>query len=288
VVAELMAELANVRLGWEWAAAHALADELNQAADTLFWLYESQSNCREGVPLFGQAVNTLQVDESAAAVEMGSERRLVLGQALSYQGFFCYRQGQHPRGRDLLQRSRALLQPLVSSQPGRAALANASAFLGMVTYTMGDYSAGHRLLEEGLAMKRALHDRWGAALCLRHLGLAAYDQGAYAEARQLLGESLALSRSMGSPWSIAYSLNVLGTAACAQGAYAEAQQLLHEALALSQALADRYNTASAQSGLGMVYQALEDGVEARRGFEESLAIFRSGGRLASRAAWSRR
>jgi len=275
VVAELMAELANVRLGWEWAAAHGLADELSQAADTLFWLYESQSNCREGVPLFGQAVNSLQTDsQRATAVDTGSERRLALGQALSYQGFFCYRQGQHPRGRDLLQRSRALLQPLADSLPGRAALANANAFLGMVTYTMGDYPAGHRLLEEGLAMKRALDDRWGAAVCLRHLGLLAYDQAAYGEARRLLGESLTLSRAMGSPWSIAYSLNVLGTAAYAQGAYAEAQQHLHEGLALSQALSDRYNTASAQSGLGMVHQALGDGPQARRCFEESIAIWR--------------
>jgi len=273
----LMAELANVRLGWEWAAAHSFADQLNQAADTLFWLYESQSNCREGVPLFGQAVDALQADGRAAmpaAVDTGSERRLALGQALSYQGFFCYRQGQHPRGRELLQRGRALLEPMADSLPGRVALANASAFLGMVTYTMGDYRGGHRLLEDGLAMKRALDDRWGAAVCLRHLGLAAYDQGAYGEARRLLGESLTLSRAMGSPWSIAYSLNVLGTAAYAQGAYSEAQQLLHEALALSQALADRYNRASAQSSLGMVHQALGDRREAQRYFQESIAIWR--------------
>jgi predicted ATPase/transcriptional regulator with XRE-family HTH domain len=284
VVAELMAELANVRLGWEWAATHALADELNQAADTLFWLYESQSNCREGVPLFGQAIHSLQVDsEAATAIDAGSERRLALGQALSYQGFFCFRQGQHPRGRDLLQRSRTLLEPMAGSSPGRAALANASAFLGMVTYTMGDYPGGRRLLEEGLAMKRSLDDRWGAAVCLRHLGLVAYDQGAYGEARRLLGESLTLSRAMGSPWSIAYSLNSLGTAAYAQGAYAEAQQLLHEGLALSQALADRYNTASAQSSLGMVHQALGDGPEARRCFEESIAIWREIGEQGSLA-----
>ena len=286
VVAELMADLANVRLGWEWAAAHALADELNQAADTLFWLYESQSNCREGVPLFGQAVHSLQAASGAImppAVDTGSERRLALGQTLSYQGFFCFRQGQHPRGRDLLQRSRALLQPMAGSLPGRAALANASAFLGMITYTMGDYPAGHRLLEEGLAMKRVLDDRWGAAVCLRHLGLAAYDQGAYGEARHLLGESLTLSRAMGSPWSIAFSLNSLGTAACAQGAYAEARQFLHEGLALSQALADRYNTASAQSSLGMVHQALGDGLEARRCFEESIAIWREIGEQGSLA-----
>ncbi|MBC8078547.1 MAG: tetratricopeptide repeat protein, partial [Chloroflexales bacterium] len=282
VVAELMAELANMRLAWEWAATHRLADALSQAADTLFWLYESQSNCREGVPLFGQAVHSLQQDGERSA-EVRSAYHLALGQALSYQGFFCYRQGQHPRGRDLLQRSHALLQPLASSPPGRAALANASAFLGMVTYGMGDYQAGHRLLEEGLQMQRALDDRWGAAVCLRHLGLAAYDQGVYAEARHLLSESLALSRAMGSHWAIATSLNALGTVAYAQGGYVEAQQLLYEALALSQSLADRYNSASAQSALGMVHQALGDGPAARRWFEASIVIWREIGEQGSLA-----
>ena len=112
---------------------------------------------------------------------------------------------------------------------------------------MGDYRAGLGLLEEGLVMKRALDDRWGTALGLRHLGLEAYDQSAYSDARRLLGESLTLSRAMGSPWSIAYSLNVVGAAVHAQGAYAEAQEILYEGLALSQALTDRYNTTSAKS-----------------------------------------
>src|SRR5581483_1795018 len=123
LVAELMAELANVRPGWEWSAAHAFADELNQAADMLIWLYESQSNCRESVPLFGQAVRRLQGESQPARdpTISGSERRLALAQALSYQRFFCYRQGQHPHGRNLLNRSRALLQPLGGSPSGRAA-----------------------------------------------------------------------------------------------------------------------------------------------------------------------
>jgi hypothetical protein len=69
---------------------------------------------------------------------------------------------------------------------GCAALANTTTFLGMVTYKMGDYPAGRRLVEDGLAMKRALDERWGAALCLRHLGLAAYDQGAYGQAHHFL------------------------------------------------------------------------------------------------------
>lgn len=278
VVAELISEIANLRLAWHWATTYRQANALSQAADTLFWLYESRSNCREGVPLFGQAVESLQANEEATEPATSTERaqRLALGQALSYQGFFCFRQGQHPQGRKLLQRSLVLLQTLVDedSLPVRVALSDATAFLGTVTSMMGDYSEGHRLLHEGLLMKYALDDRWGAAFCLRQLGLSAYYLGEYTEAHRLFNESLALSREMGNTWAIASSLNILSLAAYAQGNYHEAQQLLREGLVLSQALEDRYNIAVSLNGLGLVSQALGDGVEAQRFFQESIAIWR--------------
>jgi predicted ATPase/DNA-binding XRE family transcriptional regulator len=275
VAAELMGEIANIRLAWEWAATHALATQLTQAADTLFWLYEWQSNCPEGVPLFGQAVQQLQAAIDSAAPDTGGEweRHLALGQALSYQGFFCFRQGQHPQGRKLLEQSRAALQPLADPS-ARAAVSNAVSFLGMVTYMMGEYHAGRRLLEEGLAMKRALNDRWGMAVCLRHLGLTAHALGDYAEAHRLLSESLQLSRAMGNTWATTFSLNFLATAAYAQGAYDEARHLLYEALALSQTAHDRYNIATALRGLGLVHTALGQRQQAARFFRDSIAIWR--------------
>lgn len=277
VAAELAAELANIRLAWEWASTHQRVAELSQAADTLFWLYESRSNFREGIPLFGQAVAALQSPAEASAAEQERRlRQLALGQALSYQGFFCFRQGQHPLGRELLQRSLALLHQIADdgARDARIALSTAAAFLGIVTYRMGDYAEGRRLLGEGLALKRELGERWGATLCLRQLGLAAYSQGEYADSYRLLSESLTLSRAMGNPWSLAFSLNFLSMVAHAQGAYDEAQRLLQEGLALSQRLQDRFNIASAQSGLGMVHLARGRASEAQRYFEHSIAIWR--------------
>jgi predicted ATPase/transcriptional regulator with XRE-family HTH domain len=277
VVAELLADLANLRLSWEWAATHRRAAELSQSADTLFWLYESQSNCREGVPLFGQAVQSLESDVGMAPARAGDEgpaQRLALGQVLSYQGFCCFRNGQHPQGRALLERSLDLLQPIAGTLPERAALSNALAFLGIITYRMGEYPNGRRLLEEALAIKRALDDRWGAALCLRQLGLAAYALGEYDEAHRLLSESLALCRAMGNRWAMTFSLNFLGTVAHAKGAYDEAEQLLSEGLAISQALADRFNSATALSGLGIVHQALGRGEAARDCLQASVTIWR--------------
>jgi predicted ATPase/transcriptional regulator with XRE-family HTH domain len=277
VVAELLADLSNLRLAWDWAASQRRAVELSQSADTLFWLYESQSNCREGLPLFGQAVQSLEADIGVAAAQAGDggwAQRLALGQALSYQGFCCFRNGQHPQARALLERSLELLQPMAGTLPERAAHSNALAFLGIITYRMGEYPEGRRLLEQALAIKRALDDRWGAALCLRQLGLAAYALGEYDQAHRLLSESLALCRAMGNRWATAFSLNFLGTVAHAMGAYDQAEQLLSEGLAISQALADRFNCATALSALGMVHQALGREVAARDCLHASIAIWR--------------
>ena len=293
VVTELLAELDNLRLSWNWAAAHERAAELSQAADTLFWLYESRCNCREGVPLFEQAVRGLQtIPDQPTAVPDDIEwtQQLALGQVLSYQGHFCFRQGQHPQARDLLQRSLTVLQAL-DDKPGAAeqthlvrfASSTTAAFLGMVTAMMGDYAEGRRWLQESLAVKRALNDRWGIVLCLRELGLAAYHQGEYAEARAFLSESHALSRELGNPWAIAFSLNCLSMAVYAQGQLHEAQQLLQEGLAISQSLEDRYNVAFALDGLGRVNHALGNYLETQQLFNRSIAISREIGDQASMA-----
>jgi predicted ATPase/transcriptional regulator with XRE-family HTH domain len=274
VVAELLADIANLRLAWDWAATQRRAVELSQSADTLFWLYEAQSNCREGVPLFGQAVQSLELEVDTTTGAGEQPERLALGQALSYQGFCCFRTGQHPQGRALLERSRDLLQPIASTPAEHLALSNAQAFLGIVTYRMGEYPAGRLLLEAALAIKRTLNDRWGIALCLRQLGLAAYALGEYHEAHRLLRDSLAICRAIGNRWAMAFSLNFLGMVAHALRAYDEAEQLLSEGLAISQALADRFNTATALSGLGMVHQALGRVPAARDCLHASIAIWR--------------
>jgi predicted ATPase/DNA-binding XRE family transcriptional regulator len=270
VIAELVQELGNIRGAWDWAVAHRGAEQLIQASDTLFWLYEARSNCREGVPLFGQAIRALQPPAGAAVT---GEAALALGLTLSYQGYFCLRQGQHRLARDVLRVSYTLLASL-EGEEARAALATAGAFLGAAASTAGAYDEGRRMLQESLAATRAVGDSWGTAFCLRQLGLLASYLGEHAEGRRLLGESLALSREMGNVWSIASSLNLLGAAAHAAGDDAAAAEQLDEALVLSRALDDRFNVASALCGLGLVRWGLGHLGEARRLLEDSVRLWR--------------
>jgi len=285
VVTELVAELDNVRSSWSWAAEHQRAEALSRAADTLFWLYESRSNCREGVPLFNRAVTSLPAIAvmPSEAVRPAAQPQLALAQLLSYQGYFCFRQGQHALGRDLLQRSLALLRPLAAAglPTAEAALGTTAAFLGAVSHAMGDYAEGQRLLDEGLRLKQQQNDRWGSAFCLRELGLSAYAQGKPQEAYNQLSQSLRLSREMNNSWAVSVALNYLGTAAFALGAIDEARQLQQEALALSRKLDDRFHAAYALHGLGRISQALGESAQARAYLQDSLTLSREIGDLGS-------
>jgi tetratricopeptide (TPR) repeat protein len=212
-------------------------------------------------------------------------RIITWARVMAYQGFFCLRQGQHPKSKDLLERSLEILRPIAEagSFAARDALSNTLAFLGMLTVSLGDYTHGNRFLNEGLEIKRAHKDGWGIAFCLRQLGVLGFYQGAYDEADRLLSEGLEVSRALDNAWAIAYSLDFLSTSAYARGEYAEAEKLLREGLVLSQQVGDRFTTAYALNGLGLVKQSLGAHVEARQLLEDSISIWREIGDLASMA-----
>jgi predicted ATPase/DNA-binding XRE family transcriptional regulator/Tfp pilus assembly protein PilF len=269
VVTDLISDLPNIRQAWQWAASHQLVADLSHASDTLFWLYESRSNCREGVPLFGKAVEGLWISATVS-----EEWRLALGQALCYQGYFLFRQGRHPEGREALRSSLSILEeiPDRNSPEYKMALSTTLAFLGNVTSVMGDYTEGDRLLQTALNMKQELGDMWGCAFCLRQIALAAHHRGDYANASQLLEKSLAISLKIGNPWAIAAALNQLGIDSIAQGNYEQARSYLQEGLERSQAMEDRASVAAALDGLGLVSAVQGNVDDAHEYFQSSISL----------------
>lgn len=269
VVSELISDLANIRQAWQWAASRQQTRALSQAADTLFWLYESRSNCREGVPLYGKAVEGLQIQAPAS-----EEWQLALGQALCYQGYFLFRQGRHPQGREALKSSLSILEEIQDrdSRDYQMALSTTLAFLGNVISVMGDFAEGDRLLQTALNMKEQLDDLWGCAFCLRQIGLAAHYRGEYVRATEVLEKSLAISRKIGNPWAIAAALNQLGLDSIAQGNFEQARSYLQDGLERSQAMEDRASIAFALDGLGLVSAAQGKVNEAHEFFRSSIAL----------------
>jgi tetratricopeptide (TPR) repeat protein len=285
VVSELISDLANLRQAWHWASSHQQAQDLSQSADTLFWLYESRSNCREGVPLYRQAVEGLQIVGKKLDAPEKWAQQLALGQALSYEGFFLFRQGQQPQGREALKSALAILGkiPANSFPEVQIALSNAIVFLGTVTSVMGDFEEGDRLLQQGLGMKQKLDDSWGSAFCLRQIALSAYYRGDYTKAQQALRRSLEISQAIGNTWSIVASLNQLGLVAYYQGNYDRAEEYLSESLEVSRTLEDRFSIANALDGLGLVKTAQAQYEEAQSLLKESMDLYKEIGERGSLA-----
>ena len=141
--------------------------------------------------------------------------------------------GRRSQGRDLLA---ALLEA-----PGAAArtAGRAKALLGVgLLATWGGDVVARALLEESLAIARALGDRQGVAYALLGLGEHALEQVDTTAARAVLKESLAMFRAVGDQWGSAWAGASLGYAIWdhGEGDIVAARTLLEESLAIRRAL----------------------------------------------------
>ena len=144
--------------------------------------------------------------------------------------------------------------------------------LGAVAIEQGDHPAARALYEESLALLRELGDRPVAAGVLGNLAMVAYECGDLDAARTLSRESLALSRELGDQGRVADALNTLGNVACDLGDFTAAWALSQESLAIGRELGDRDCIATSSKNLGVVAFMRGQFGEARLLYGEAVAI----------------
>ena len=146
--------------------------------------------------------------------------------------------------------------------------------LGCLAIEQGDYPAARTLFEESLALWRELGDRRGAAGLLGNLALVAYECDDLVAALPLAHESLTLAREVADQGRVADALSILGNIARDQGDLATAWALNEESLVIGRELGDRDCIATALYGLGLVALLRGEYGDARTLFQEALAIRR--------------
>ena len=159
----------------------------------------------------------------------------------------------------------------------RCGLARTLNSLGNLAIEQGDYPAAQSLYQESLALCRELGDRRGAASLLGNLAMVAHECGDLVVARTLSQESLALSREVGDQGRVAHALNMLGSVACDQGDLATARALSQEGLAIGRELGDLDCIATSLSNLGVVAVLRGEFGDARLLYREGIAIRREMG-----------
>lgn len=124
--------------------------------------------------------------------------------------------------------------------------------LGHMAQALGDAERATMLLQDGLDASRRMGDGWELAQSLHFLGIVVHQQGNLEQAAALLEESLVLNREIGASFGVAWTLQDLGEVVCDQGDYERATALFERSLALAQTMNYKSRSAWALSGLGFI------------------------------------
>ncbi|MEO7910917.1 MAG: tetratricopeptide repeat protein [Roseiflexaceae bacterium] len=310
-IAEIDAEIENVRAAWRWAGAHSRLDAIDRALESIYHFYNLSGWFQEGVESFNSVARQFEALPNVQSDPI----QLQLGRLATRQGALYQRLAQYREADELLRTGLALIQQLsldvrqeiafalcvlgdITRLLGDAAAAllllqeslaiyetlgdhhgqaAAQHNLGYLHYTLGAFEEAHSCCAQSLALFRSLGDQWGVASALRYLGIVARDQGNLAEARQLFEEGRAICESIGDRYVLAYCLNNLGTVAFATNQYAEAELLLRQGIVIGKQIGHQRVVAFSLNDLSEVYSIQQNYTAAREVLQESLALFNASG-----------
>jgi predicted ATPase/class 3 adenylate cyclase len=143
---------------------------------------------------------------------------------------------------------------------------------GTLAAVQGDRGRAIQLLEESLALRRALKDTHNLTSTLNNLGFAAYENGDLARAISCLEESVAIDLKIGKPMERSAALANLGEIAYYQGDLERAVTRLEEALAVARQADDALGIANILCNLGRVAHRQGDLARATELLREGLKL----------------
>jgi hypothetical protein len=164
---------------------------------------------------------------------------VVLARCIVWQGLFYTGLGQRKRAAQLFSWSLNLLErPELAREDTRAERAFALWQLGVVTRLIDTPARAQNLLEQSLALYRALGDRWGMARVLIKLAEVVWQVGVRHTAKSLAAEGVELQRSLGDHQGTARSLIRLGGMTRSLGQSEEGVRLTRESVDISRQIGD--------------------------------------------------
>ena len=317
-LAELDADVGNLRRAWRHARDAGSLEPLARMAECYHFLLDTRGWYREGGEAFGSIAGRY------GGASMSAEERATLGDLSARAGYVQFRLGQLGDARRTLEGGLELL----SEAPASAASGFAHHYLGVLDFLEGDNRGAQARYRRALACYEAGDDPWSVSRTQNNLGVVADTLGDYDEALQWYGlalasskrirhargiasalvnlgvtyetlgsldeaeahyrESLEAYREIGDVRGEAASLANLGHLAEARGAFVDAEGLYAQSVALKRKLGDPIITAVSLTNQGDVLVALGHEARALEAFAEALALTRDAEALpyAFRVVWS--
>lgn len=265
-IAEMNADIENVRAAWWHAVATAQLDTLLKFVPGLYRLYDLQSRYREGEELFGKAVDALGGVSSDA-------HGIVAAKIRARQAALWIDVGQATRAAETLQECLARFRALNEVSEILFCLKN----LGNAARVTGKYAEGKIFYTELLELGRAHNALAEVAVALNNLGILANSTANYVEAKRLHRECLELRRAMGDRAAMASTLLNLGVVHTDLGEYDDAEPLIRQAMEICNEFGDRRRLAATNTNLGSIMAHRGRDVEAKELYAHALALHRETG-----------
>jgi predicted ATPase/DNA-binding SARP family transcriptional activator/Tfp pilus assembly protein PilF len=239
-LAEIEADIDNVRLAWRGAVTNRQAEAIERSAECLFVYYlyrngydEGQSEFRRAIAAFA-ALPDAQADDSwLQELAIPAQKQNLVGFLLAGLGYFLAHRRNLQKGQMLLGQALALLRR--TGPVDRRKEAFALLWLGWVLYFQGQLIEGKRYARESLTLLTEAADHWGEGWALLLLGNCLRD-GRPAEAAGVYQTGLTLCRESKDQIVLSYlSLN-MGIATKELGHYVQAQPYIDQAVTINEKL----------------------------------------------------
>lgn len=263
-LAELIAEVDNIRSALDWALAHKEFELIEMSLGAYSTFCDTLGWSQEALDFLGRVQKVLDAKSSLSKIE-----QVALAHTLTTRSLFAFRSGQNEEARLMLERCLQILKSL--NEPH--ILVEALTFLGIVKMLTGDLANSLKLFNDGLHVAREIGDQWYAALCLTELVGVRMWMGDLDAIHEQFTAAVHAWRKTGDMRFTAFGLNSLGLGAVAVGKYDEARTALEESISITASAGDRWGLSNAYLVLGMAEGAQERYPQALHAFREGLQIF---------------
>jgi predicted ATPase len=267
-LAELRAEIENVRAAWDWAVERGQFPLLDQALEGLCRFYEWRGRFQEGQMSCRAAAEKL-TSFATSADELG-----ILARTWIWCSFFDLELGKSESAGNLIRQSLDLLdRPEFADRDTRRERAVALCEMGRVAHNLGERGEARKHCEQSLALFRSVDLCWEAARVLERLGDITYSMSLYREAERCYEESLAIRQSLGDRRGMADSLFGLSITAAHTGQSEQAEHFVGRAIAIQRELGNEVDLTHGLFHLGNRYTALGRFTEACPLLEEAAEMY---------------
>ncbi len=286
-IAEIQAEIANIRQAWQWTVGQLDTDQdpqpaltaLAQCTQGLIQFYTHRGPKQEGEQIFRMAAGRVQtVLQRQGSASVTAEQLTATLQALSTlltaQGHFLLALGDHKRALTVLEEAHTLSRRVAAVRPGTDLAERAMLLVNLGTSynRLGDYPLATEHLETGLNLARQADAPHIEITALITLAQAASEQGTFDQARQHLEKVLELARQLGDRISEGEALTMLGSVAWRWCDLERADECSQLGLAIFRELGNQQRVSRLLNVLGILAILRENYDQAQEYYQEGISL----------------